>query len=365
MAPNPRKDIDSTACANCSHYNRFGGQGKPGNWLFRNKFSLFCYKRLGILSFLVGVLFFFPFVLVAEADKIDWETDYRQAIRTAKDSAKNLLIYFYAEVDSPKLLNLTEERFVQSGNKEIRQVAYLNIPSMQKPLNIAAACREFENGPLVDNEIAEKLNDFVLLKLPIDATITEDGEDRPLLEEPIFAEMQNLPGLAILDFQHTDEPHYEDVVSTIPFLRAKPVTKEQMLTLFDLPSGTLTQRTLIYAVRIHPENPLSTMGEPHPAVVKGATEHSEYQAKTGILGHQNFGVRASRVVQEVGVEGASEVCAQSWSDEGLLEGAIGCVRAWRSSPGHWKLVRTPHEFYGYDMVRGRNNTWYATGLFIR
>ena len=360
-----RMDVDSAVCASHPYCSRFGGQGKSGKNPFWNKIFPIGPRRLRILPLLLGWLSFFSCDLLADSDEIGWKTDYRLAVQTAKESAKNLFIYFYAEADSPELLNLSEERFVQSGNKEIRQVTYLDIPSMQKPLSIAAACREFEDGPLSDPEMTEKLSDFVLLKLPIDATIAEDGEERLLLEEPMFAEMQRLPGLVILDFQHTDEPYYEDTVSTIPFLRAKPITKEQLLALFGLPPGTLTQRTLIYAVRTHPEKPLSTMGEPHPVILREAAQHSEYQAKTGVLGHQHFGVRSGRIVQEIGVEGASEVCAQSWSDEGLLEGAIGCVRAWRSSPGHWRLVRAQHEFYGYDMVRGRNNTWYATGVFVQ
>ena len=355
-----RTDVDFAVYTKHSYYIKFDDKSKSGKQFFWNKNSL-----TGLLSLLIGTFFLFSSVGAMEPNGTEWNTDYRQAVLSAKESSKHLLIYFYAEVDSPKLLNLSEERFIQSGNKEIRQVSLNNLPSMQKPLSIAAACREFENGPLTDSDVAEKLGDFVLLKIPIDATITEDGEERVLLEKPMFAEMQNLPGLAILDFQHADAPYYEDVVSAIPFLRAKPITKEQTLTLFALPPGTLTQRTLVYAVRIHPEKPLSTMGEQHPVIVKEATQHSAYQAKTGVLGHQNFNARTGRIEQELGIGGASEVCAQSWPNEGLLEGAIGCVRAWRSSSGHWKAVRAQHNYYGYDMVRGRNNVWYATGLFVQ
>ena len=358
-----RKDADPATYAGFSHCSRFDEQGKSGVECFVDKKSLGNRLLTRMLSFLAGAPLLF--VLTSVADEVDWKTDYQQATLSAKQSSTNLLIYFYAEADSPKLLNLSEERFVQSGGQEVRQVAYNNLPSMQKPLSIAAACREFEAGPLADAEVAEKLDDFVLLKLPIDATIMKDGKERPLFEESMFAEMLHLPGVAILDFKHADKPYYQDIVSAIPFLRAKPMTKEQTLTLLDLPAGTLTQRTLIYAVRTHPERPLSTMGTMHPVVVEGATEHSKYQAKTGVLGHQNFSSRADRIAQALGVGGLSEVCAQSWSDEGLLEGAIGCVRAWRTSPGHWKAVRAQHHYYGYDMVRGRNNVWYATGLFVQ
>ena len=39
-----------------------------------------------------------------------------------------------------------------------------------------------------------------------------------------------------------------------------------MKVLFDLPAGTLTQRTLIYAVRISPKHPASTRGQFHPTL---------------------------------------------------------------------------------------------------
>ncbi len=362
-----RKDVDSVFCTEYSHCIKFNEQGKSGKSFCRNKNSLIVRRRTRTFSLFLGALLLCSFAsatVLEESDDLHWNTDYDQAVQSAKESSKNLLIYFFAEVDTPKLLNESEERFVKVNGKEIRQVSYNNLPSTRKPLSIASACREFEDSSLSDAEVVEKLDGFVLLKLPIDAMITVDGQEKNLLQEPKFVEMQNLPGLAILDFEHADEPFFGDVVSTIPFLRAKPITKEQTLTLLGLPKGTLTQRTLIYAVRIHPERPLSTTGKIHPSIVRETTQHSAYQAKTGVLGHQNFDGRANRIGRELGLGGASEVCAQSWENEGLLEGAIGCVQAWRSSSGHWKAVRANHEYYGYDMVRGRNNVWYATGLFV-
>ena len=138
-----RRDVDSVDCAEYPYSSKLSELGKPGNQFFGNKKNLPFRLQRRILPILLGMLLFFPADLVAEADAIDWKTDYRQAVQTAKESAKNLLIYFYAEVDSPKLLDISEERFVQSNGKEIRQVVYYNPQSMQQPLSIAAACREF------------------------------------------------------------------------------------------------------------------------------------------------------------------------------------------------------------------------------
>jgi hypothetical protein len=48
---------------------------------------------------------------------------------------------------------------------------------------------------------------------------------------------------------------------------------------------------------------------------------------------------------------------------GLVAAAIDCVHSWRQSSGHWSAVRSRHRFYGYDMKRGSNGIWYATGIF--
>jgi hypothetical protein len=62
---------------------------------------------------------------------------------------------------------------------------------------------------------------------------------------------------------------------------------------------------------------------------------------------------------------ASEVCAESWPGENLVEAAVECVRCWRLSQGHWSAVRAAHRLFGYDMKRGSNGIWYATGIFGR
>ncbi|MDR1964021.1 MAG: hypothetical protein LBQ50_09610 [Planctomycetaceae bacterium] len=301
-----------------------------------------------------------------ELDQLAWETNYEAATKKAKEQSKNLFIYFYAVADTPTIPSSTEERFVKVGNNEIRQVVYV-MPQLQKPLPIASACREFEQRLLSKSEVLTLLDNYILLKLPIDAVQASAVEGQPgvpILDLPMFQEMAHLPGLAVIDYENKTASHYEKLVGILPFLRAKPPTTEQIQTFLTLPPGTLTQRTLIYALRIHPERPLSTMGTFHPFVTKEATDHSVHQAKTGVLGHQNFGTRSNRISGELEQGSVSEICAQSWTDEGLFEAAIGCVRAWRHSSGHWSAARKKHAYYGYDMVLGSNNVWYATGIFV-
>ena|GEM_PF-608498 len=289
-----------------------------------------------------------------------WETDFEYAKKLAQQSTRNLLIYLYADYD-----------------QDIHE-ALANLP-------VVSACREFDTHTLNDVFVRSGLDCFVPLKLPIDAKIIDEtGEKQSIYTLPGFEHMLGHPGLIVIDFAHRDMPYYGEVVGILPFLGqpflgghdldhpadsvrlpdANCRRAEQTEIFLTLPAGTLTQRTLTYAVRTHHDKPLSSGGVPAPIVVRLATEHAEYQAERGRLGHQNFGVRSYQAKEVLGGGSPSEICAQSRPGLGLFEGAISCMRAWRNSGAHWTIARRHHTYYGYDMVLGRNGAWYAVGFFI-
>jgi hypothetical protein len=225
---------------------------------------------------------------------------------------------------------------------------------------------QFEAETLSDPEIRKKLADVVKVKLPLDAQTAVEGKPVELLKTEAFAEMKGLPGLAMIDLRAKGSKYYGQVVSVFPFLGDRVYTVDEMREILDLPSGSLTQRTMIYAVRTHPEHPASTKGEFHPVLAEEAESHSEYQARIGLQGHHFWETRFHRINARLpaGLM-ASEVCAESWPGQGLLESAIECVRCWRLSSGHWSAVRAQHRVFGYDIKRGSNGIWYATGIFGR
>ena len=55
--------------------------------------------------------------------------------------------------------------------------------------------------------------------------------------------------------------------------------------------------------------------------------------------------------------------AESWGGETLVDACIECVHSWRQSSGHWNAVRRHQPLFGYDIKRGANGIWYATGIF--
>jgi hypothetical protein len=254
-----------------------------------------------------------------------WHTDYAAAQHAAK-AGKKLLLVFFSDPATP-----------ESG--------------------------KFESQVLGDQAVVAKLADYVCVKLPTDIKIADaEGKEVALLHHAAFKEMLGQPGVAVVDYAHQGTPMDGTVVSVFPLTARLGYTPQQMQVALDLPPGTLTQRTLIYAVRIHPEAPASAQGKPDSLLLGEAESHSDYQARIRVQGHHRWESRFPRISAALGCT-AREVCAESWPGQGLLEAAVECVRCWRTSHGHWSAVQGSHRAFGYDMKLGANGVWYATGIF--
>jgi hypothetical protein len=146
------------------------------------------------------------------------------------------------------------------------------------------------------------------------------------------------------------------VISALP---ARYCTPDGLWALVNLPPGTLTQRTLIWAVRMHQECPHSADGQPDASLVAQATAQSDEQVRRCNQGHW--------LPHTAGQ--TSEVCSESWPrDTNIVDGAVELVRLWRTSAGHWGEVRRRHSAFGYDMRWGFSrfqggNVWFGTGCF--
>jgi hypothetical protein len=292
------------------------------------------------MVFCAALSLFFALANMAAADPVPtpvptiapmllWQNDYAEAMRTAIATESMLLVYFRGEGANP----------------------YRD---------------DFERQANNDPAIREKLARCVLVQLPLGATIVSDGEDVVLMQHGAFSELKGREGLAMVDFAHRDHEYYGYVVTIFPlqpgrYYRYQPSHLSVML---DLPQGTLTQRTMIFAVRIHPEAPASTAGELDTNLTDEAKSHSGYQAQTHVQGHHRWGERFQRLLGRLprGLK-PQEVVAESWPNEDLVDAAVDCVDCWRQSSGHWSAVRTWQPRFGYDMRRGTNGVWYATGVF--
>jgi len=263
-----------------------------------------------------------------KSTKIVWQTNYARAMAQARRQQKMLLVYFRTTSEDP-----------------IRD--------------------EFENS-LHDKRLYAPLSAMVMVYVPVDAASTSGDAVGPLLSHPAFEELHGGPGIALIDLAHRDQDYYGRVVSALPLSQGKYYRyhANHLAVLLGLPPGSLTQRTLVFAVRIHPEQPASTGGELHPVLAEEAKTHSDYQASIQVQGHHHWDVRFQRLagLLPFGLRGR-EVCAESWPNEPLVDAAVDCVDSWRQSSGHWSAVSANHPAFGYDMRRGANGIWYATGVF--
>jgi hypothetical protein len=229
----------------------------------------------------------------------------------------------------------------------------------------SGAQRQLDAALKNDRSLQRRLQAMVLVRVPRDYRSESADYDGRLVDHGAFDELVGGTGIAIIDLKHRGRPYYGKVVTALPFSRGKYYRwrNSQLAVALDLPPGTITQRTMIWAVRIHPEAPASTTGHCHGALEAAAREHSEYQARIEVQGHQRWERRFQQVRSAAGAQEASEVVAESWPNQNLIDSCIDCVASWRYSPGHWRAVRGRHRLFGYDIRRGRNGIWYGTGIF--
>jgi hypothetical protein len=255
-----------------------------------------------------------------------WQDDYSSAIREAREHRKFLLVWFYDP---------------HSPGENDAFAALLAQPPLQETIK----------------------EQFVPVALPLDAEFAQDGERVVLLDHSSFAELRRQRGLAIIDLTEHDSPHFGRVVSVYPFTR-QPISAQKLAVLLDLPQGSLTQRTLIFAIRSHPEQPASAASHLSLLLSREAQSHSEHQSRLALQGHHHWNARFHSINAQLGGGLVSrEICAESWPGQPLLEAALECVESWRQSPGHWDAVSRRHALFAYDMKRGTSGVWYATGLF--
>jgi len=279
------------------------------------------------LVVIAGVLGGQPAATPTASTKLSWFSDYGRAMAAAQRDRQMLLVEFYNDGT-----DIAEDRLVE----QLRTDARLRVLARR----------------------------YVRVRVARSQEASVDGKQVRLINHAAFAELQGQAGLAIIDFKDPESAQYGYVVSIYPFNLPGAMAVEKLAVLLDLPAGTLTQRTLIFAVRTNPEHPASTNGRIYEPLVDEAQNQAAYQAQIQLQGHHHWESRFHRINGEL-PDGllSQEVCAESWPGQGLIAAALECVHSWRQSPGHWSAVKSPHRFFGYDMKRGRNGIWYATGIF--
>jgi hypothetical protein len=193
-----------------------------------------------------------------------------------------------------------------------------------------------------------KLSRYVLCRISANTEVEVDGEHRRLLDLPAYAHLDGGPGLAVIDLTDEKRRTFGRPVSLLPH---RHVTPHKVGTMLDLPRGTLTQRTLLWAFRIRPERPRGLFGRPCPRLMAHAARHSRVQCRAN---HQHHAAS---------YPGSSEIVAESWPwNRNVADAAIDIVWSWSQSPGHWGAASRAWSHFGCDM-KTNGQKWYETGVF--
>ncbi len=249
-------------------------------------------------------------VTAAEALALNKKRDYYSAYRDAERQNKQLLIFF--RDDSQK--------------------------------NVA---NSYESNELTDEKLRPALEDFVLAVLPLDTTVN-GGDDR-LLEHKAFRHLQNRQGIVVVDLVDPDSDLHGKVVSAHPFTEGRHMTAESTKIVLELPRGTITQRSMIYAARLNPYQPAGVKGKATTELLDFAQGHCHTMANWGSMHHSSFG--------------GPEIVANNGGSATIVETAKSMIRMWQGSPPHWGILTGSHRSFALDMKRSSSGHWYATGVF--
>lgn len=261
---------------------------------------------------------------------LDWHTDYKLAYREAKAQKKFLLVYFRDEAQGT---------FYDS----------------------------FEKNVLADATAKSELERVVRVVVPSSSTdygrkLKNDSRER-LLDHPSFSFMYRTAGLAMIDLASQEKGLHGHVVSAHPLMSHRSESAGTLRVLLTLPPGSVTQRAMIYAMRIHHSRPL---GASHGAfsgyVGYLANHHSILMTSYGV-GHHDWGNRANQVQAATG-RSPTEVAAATGNSY-LLDAAYQLITQWQNSPTHWGMMSPPASVYALDMVQSPSGGWFGTGIFAR
>ncbi|MDB5391877.1 MAG: hypothetical protein JWM11_7523 [Planctomycetaceae bacterium] len=263
--------------------------------------------------------------------ELPWHIDYSAAYRQANTEHKQLLLFFRSEKD-----------LLTAG--------------------------QLEQNALSRPELKDSLSKFVRVVLFTSAVAPVDKDPKPdtkpvkLLDFPCFAHMQGQPGLAIVDLQDKNDHLFGKCISAHPFTSNTLNSVGTVKTMLELPRGTITQRTLTYVLRTHPEQPASVWGQGNPLLFEQCRVASQLMVNYGSVGHHDWGNRSAYVGGQFG-SSPMEVASMGAGNT-LFEVAHSVVNLWRGSGVHWGMMITPNRHFGYDMVQSPSGTWFANGIFV-
>ncbi|NQV24786.1 MAG: hypothetical protein HQ518_10495 [Rhodopirellula sp.] len=273
------------------------------------------------------------------AETLKWHRDYLAAYVEASLEKRYLLMFFREAVVGGEPLISTDSVFAPSLRPILEQFSRVELP-----LNAAMPAPSHTNG--ADNDA-----------------------DLPniLLKHRSFRHLGARQGIAIVDLTDPASLNYARVVSVLPLPESGPFNSDELTLTLNLPKGSISQRTLLFAIRkTIPDSNLS-MREFSPTLIELARRNSRYMANAGQAGHFDQEIREQRIEAEFGPQAElKELVFATESDTTIHDAALQAVTSWIGTPESFEVLDTPATAMGMEMFQNsESGRWFVTCFVVR
>jgi len=277
--------------------------------------------------------------LETPVDSLKWHSDYIAAYVEASQEKRYLLMLFRDAVAGGEPLASIDDVFAPSMRPILEQFSRVELP-----LNA------------VMPSLADKNNDTQKKGLP-----------NLLLKHRSFRHLGTQPGIAVVDLTNRSSPNYARVVSVLPLPESSQFQNDSLTLALNLPKGTISQRTLLFAIRSTVPDSSLSMREFNSTLVELAHRNSRYMANSGQAGSFDQETHRQRIEQEFGPQAELKQLVFATDSEATIhEAALQAVTSWIETSESFDVLDAPATAMGMDMFQNfESGRWFVTCFVIR
>ena len=221
------------------------------------------------------------------------------------------------------------------------------------------------------------LEQFSRVELPLNAVMPiladknndsqKKGLPNLLLKHRSFRHLGTQPGIAVVDLTNRSSPNYARVVTVLPLPESGQFQNGSLTLALNLPKGTISQRTLLFAIRSTVPDSSLSMREFNSTLVELAHRNSRYMANSGQAGSFDQETHRQRIEQEFGPQAELKQLVFATDSEATIhEAALQAVTSWIETSESFDVLDAPATEMGMDMFQNfESGQWFVTCFVIR
>ena len=220
-----------------------------------------------------------------------------------------------------------------------------------------------------DTQTGALLDGFVRVTMPINtAAPSQTPGDFPtlLLEHRSFRHLGVRAGIAIVDLSDPDSGNYARVVSALAAPEGGRYSRDALRSLLELPTGTISQRTLLLTLRSSLPDSVFSRGTFSAELNSLANRNSRFMAHYEQVGAYEASERTTAVVQRFGADAKlRELFFASEPGATLQDASEQAVQSWLKSEQDFTGLSNNGTGFGIELFQSPSSgRWFATCLIV-